>query len=132
MFGQLASGIVQFLLKNRLLFLLLFGGVVALLILGLNRLKIEEDLYSVFPDGKEYKEFSEILQKNKLNKQIVFSLNVREDESLDHLDELVEDLEKKFEHEIGDFIVYRDVDEQELVGYLQSSSILDFTSSNFC
>jgi 1-acyl-sn-glycerol-3-phosphate acyltransferase len=131
MFGQISSGIVQFLLKNKLFFLLMFGVLVAFLILGVKRLKIEEDLYSVFPDGKEYKEFSEILQKNKLNKQIVFSLNVREDESLDHLDELVEDLEKKFEHEIGDFTVYRDVDEQELIGYLQSSAVLDFADSDY-
>jgi 1-acyl-sn-glycerol-3-phosphate acyltransferase len=133
MFGQFSSNIVRFFIRKRLLFLLLLGGIIAFLILGLNRLKIEEDLYSVFPDGKEYREFSQILQKNNLNKQIVFSVNVGEDEeqTLDQLDQIVIDLEKNFSSEIGDFIVYRSVDEKALISYLQSSSIIQFSAADY-
>ncbi len=80
MFGQFIANSVQFFIQRRLVFLLVFGGVLAFLIVGLNRLKIEEDLYAVFPDGKEYQEFSEVLQRNNLNKQVVFSVDVLEDD----------------------------------------------------
>jgi 1-acyl-sn-glycerol-3-phosphate acyltransferase len=133
MFGQFSSNIVRFFIKKRLLFLLLLGGIVAFLILGVKRLKIEEDLYSVFPDGKEYQEFSQILQKNNLNKQIVFSVNVGDDEeqTLDQLDQIVSDLEKNFSKEIGDLVVYRSVDEKALITYLQSSSILHLNAADY-
>lgn len=133
MFGQFSSNSVRFFIKKRLLFLLLLGGIVAFLISGIQRLKIEEDLYSVFPDGKEYQEFSQILQKNNLNKQIVFSLNVGQDEeeTLDQLDQIVGDLEKTFSKEIGDFVVYRTVDEKALIHYLQSSAILHLDSADY-
>lgn len=133
MFGQFSSNIVRFFIQKRLLFLLLLGGIIAFLILGIQRLKIEEDLYSVFPDGKEYQEFSQILQKNNLNKQIVFSLNVGEDEeaTLEQLDQIVGELEKKFTKEIGDFVVYRTVDEKTLISYLQSSAIVHLNDADY-
>lgn len=133
MFGQLSANIVRFFIRKKLLFFLFFGGIVAFLVFGVMRLKIEEDLYSVFPDGKEYQEFSRILQKNNLNKQVVFAVSAGEDEeqTLEQLDQIVEDLEKKFTAELGDFVVYRSVDEKELIGYLQSSAILHMNAADY-
>ena len=109
MFGQFIANSVQFFIQRRLVFLLVFGGVLAFLIVGLNRLKIEEDLYAVFPDGKEYQEFSEVLQRNNLNKQVVFSFDVLEDETqtLDQLDTVVSKLEQRFKHELSDLFTKR-------------------------
>ncbi len=133
MFGQFSANIVRFFIQKRLLFFLIFGGIVAFLIFGVTRLKIEEDLYSVFPDGKEYQEFSQILQKNNLNKQVVFAVSAGEDEdqTLEILDQIVSDLEKKFTAELGDFVVYRTVDEKALIGYLQSSAILHMDTADY-
>lgn len=133
MFGQFIANSVQFFIKRRLVFLLVFGGVLAFLIVGLNRLKIEEDLYAVFPDGKEYQEFSEVLQRNNLNKQVVFSVDVLEDETqtLDQLDTVVSKLEQRFKQELNDFDVYKTVDEQVLVSYLQSSAIARLKNEDY-
>ena len=64
MFGRISSNIVRILIKYRILSLIFLLGLIVLLIIGIRRLQIEEDLYSIFPDGKEYQEFSHILQKN--------------------------------------------------------------------
>jgi 1-acyl-sn-glycerol-3-phosphate acyltransferase len=133
MFGRISANIVNYFITKQLIFLAVFGAILTFLIFGLNRLKIEEDLYSVFPDGKEYQEFSQILQKNNLNKQIVFSIDTQEDEekTLTQLDQIVSDIEKKFRNEITDFIVYRSVNEKELIRYLQSTSILQLSPSDY-
>jgi 1-acyl-sn-glycerol-3-phosphate acyltransferase len=133
MLGQFSANIVHFFIKKRLLFLVIFLGLITFLIFGVQRLAIEEDLYSVFPDGKEYQEFNSIIQKNKLNKQVVFSFDLLEDEeqTLDQLDQVSEQLENDFEKELTDFVVYRSVNEKKLLDYLQSSSVARLTSSDY-
>lgn len=133
MFGQFIANTVQFFIKKPLVYLGVFGGVLAFLIVGLNRLKIEEDLYAVFPDGKEYQEFSNILQRNNLNKQLVFSVKVLDDETqtLDDLDTLVSKLKQRFGKELADFDVYKTVDEQTLIHYLQSAAIVRLKQEDY-
>lgn len=133
MFGQFSSSIVRLLIKKTALSLVLLSGIIALFFIGINRLQIQEDLYSVFPDGKEYQEFSRLLQKNNLNKQIIFSLdaNLKEEEIPEQLDHIVLELEKTFPKEMGDFIVYRNLDEKKLIHYLQHASITYFNNWDY-
>lgn len=125
MLGNLFASLAQYFMKNKILFCILFAFVVSVLVFGISRLKIDKDIYSIFPEGKEFQEFSKVIQENNLNKQLVFSFKAQEDEeeNFDYLDSLSAGLEKEFGKEIGNFQVYRMVDQTALVGYLQSAAI---------
>lgn len=133
MFGQLAARIVQFFIAKKWIFFLLFTSICLLLSIGFSKLIVEEDIYSVFPKGQKYKEFSEILKHNNLNKQVVFSIDANEDfdENYDILDGLKETLEGTFGKELTDIQIYRNVDEQALVSYLQSAAVVSLDSSDY-
>ena len=133
MFGQFSSYIVRLLIKNRFLSIFLLSGIIVFLVIGINRLKVQEDLYSVFPDGKTYQEFSGLLQKNNLNKQIIFSLeaNTNEEDISAQLDQISSELENNFQKEMGGFVIYRSVNEKELIHYLQKSSLLYFSNQDY-
>lgn len=120
-------------MRNKILFWILFAALVSVLIAGLGRLKIDKDIYSIFPDGKEFQEFSKVIQENNLNKQLVFSFEASEDEdeNFDRLDEISSTLEKKFSKEIGNLQVYRMVDQVALIEYLQSASIAYLSDEDY-
>lgn len=125
MLGQLFASFAGYFLRNKILFWILFAGVISVLIAGIGRLRIEKDIYSIFPEGKEFTEFSKVIQENNLNKQLVFSFDASgdEDENFDRLDAISAGLEERFEKEVGNFQVYRMVDQAALIEYLQSASI---------
>ncbi len=125
MIGQICARIVEFFLKKRLVFWGSFTLVLAFLLFGVSKLKINEDLYAIFPQGKEFKKFNDIVQKNKLNKQVVFSIKAQEDEeiTLEKLENLKADLEKQFSSELKDIEVVKTVDEGALIAFLQKSSV---------
>jgi len=133
MIGQICARIVEFFLKKRLVFWGSFTLVVAFLLFGVSRLKINEDLYAIFPQGKEFKKFNEIVQKNKLNKQVVFSIKAQEDEeiTLEELESLKADLEKQFPNELKDVEVMKTVDEGALIAFLQKSSLRNLTKEDY-
>lgn len=133
MFGQLSAGLLNFFLGKKWFALLLLAGVSAVLVLGMRRLQIAEDIYSVFPKGEEYSRFSAVLQRNNLNKQVVFSINASEDqeENFDDLDSVSVALQTEFEGDLDDFKVYRDVDQGLLLSYLQRASIAYFDSMDY-
>jgi len=125
MIGQICARIVEFFLKKRLVFWGSFILVLAFLLVGVSKLKINEDLYAIFPQGKEFKKFNDIVQKNKLNKQVVFSIKAQEDEeiTLEKLENLKAELEKQFSRELKDIEVVKTVDEGALIAFLQKSSV---------
>lgn len=125
MIGQICARIVEFFLKKRLVFWGSFTLVLAFLLVGVSKLKINEDLYAIFPQGKEFKKFNDIVQKNKLNKQVVFSIKAQEDEeiTLEKLEILKVDLEKQFSGELKDIEIVKTVDEGALIAFLQKSSV---------
>lgn len=133
MIGQICARIVEFFLKKRLVFWGSFTLVVAFLLFGVSRLRINEDLYAIFPQGKEFKKFNEIVQKNKLNKQVVFSIKAQEDEeiTLEKLEGLKADLEKQFSKELKDIEVVKSVDEGALIAFLQKSSVRNLTNEDY-
>ncbi len=133
MIGRFFESLTRFFLRSKLLFWVLFAAIVAVLIVGISRLKIEKDIYSIFPKGKEFQEFSKVIQENNLNKQLVFSFNAskNEDENFDRLDQLSFELEKQFSKEIGNFQVYRMVDQATMIEYLQSASIAYLNDTDY-
>ncbi len=133
MLGQLAANIVKFFIRKKWIFFLCFAGIVLLLVNGIRKINVEEDIYSIFPKGEEYKEFSEIIANNNLNRQIVFSLKAQEDvdRNYDILDSVSQLIEKDFKLEIKDIEVYRTIDESAFVSYLQSASIALLDSTDY-
>lgn len=133
MIGQFFASLTQYFMRNKILFWILFITIVSVLGVGISRLRIDKDIYSIFPDGKEFQEFSKVVQENNLNKQLVFSFNASEteDENFDRLDVISAELEKRFGKEIGNFQVYRMVDQSKLIEYLQSASIAYLTDDDY-
>ncbi|TSJ46475.1 methyltransferase domain-containing protein [Fluviicola chungangensis] len=133
MIGQICARIVEFFLKKRLVFWGSFTLVLGFLLYGVSKLKINEDLYAIFPQGKEFKKFNDIVQKNKLNKQVVFSIKAQEDEelTLEKLEQLKADLEKRFPKELKDIEVVKPVDEGALIAFLQKSSVRNLTDQDY-
>lgn len=133
MIGQICARIVEFFLKKRLAFWGSFVLVLAFLGVGVSRLNINEDLYAIFPQGKEFKKFNDIVQKNKLNKQVVFSIRAQEDEeiTLEKLESLKADLEKQFPDELKEIEVVKSVDEGALIAFLQKSAVRNLTSADY-
>ena len=133
MIGQICARIVEFFLKKRLIFWGSFIAVLVFLLIGVSKLRINQDLYAIFPQGKEFKKFNEIVQKNKLNKQVVFSIKAQEDEeiTLEKLEDLKADLEKQFSKELKDVEVLKTVDEGALIAFLQKSSVRNLTDEDY-
>lgn len=133
MIGQICARIVAFFLRKRLVFWTIFLLATGFLVVGLSKLKINEDLYAIFPQGKEFSKFNEIVQKNKLNKQVVFSIRAQEDEfvTLDKLEHLKAALEKRFPQELKEIEVVKSVDEGALIAFLQKSSVRNLTPGDY-
>lgn len=133
MIGRFFASLTQHFMRNKIFFWILFAAIVSVLVIGVGRLRIDKDIYSIFPDGKEFQEFSKVVQENNLNKQLVFSFKAseNEDENFDRLDVISSSLEKEFKKEIGNFQIYRMVDQSALIEYLQSASIAYLTDDDY-
>lgn len=133
MLGKSISYIVKFLSERRILFFTLLFLILGILGQGVQRINIEEDIYSIFPHNDTFRNFSEILKKNNLNQQVVFTVKVEDDEeqTLNKLEEISLELENKFPTELKDFQVTRNINELDLVQYLQQATILQFTDSDY-
>lgn len=133
MIGRLFGSLANYLSKKKLLFWVLFIVIIAFLANGVLRLKVEKDIYSIFPKGKEFQEFSKVIQENNLNKQLVFSFKASEDEdeNFDQLDRISAEIEANFNKEISNLQIYRAVDQQALIGYLQAASIYFLSDEDY-
>lgn len=131
--GKLFANIVRYFISKPLFFWVLFSGILFILINGILRLNINEDLYSVFPKSHEYKKFNTLIQENAINKQIVFSIDASENTDLleEQLDQLKTELSNKFKQRINDITIYRNVDEKNLINYLQKTSVLSLTEKDY-
>jgi uncharacterized protein len=86
--GKLFGNIVSFFNKHVLVYLLVLAGIITFSFFGFKRLKLDENIYSIFPKGEEFQEFNTILQENNLNKQILFSINAKDRDVFDVQDQL--------------------------------------------
>lgn len=133
MIGVVSTYIVRFFIQRKALFGVVMCAIVGVLLFGASNLVIEKDLYAVLPDGKEHLRFNEIIQKNNLNKQVVFSLELNDDEEgcIAKAEVLVATLQKKFRGKLSNLSLYQTVDEQQLMTHLQASSILLLTTDDY-
>ena len=100
---------------------------------GISRLKLDENIYSIFPQGEEFKKFSTVLKENNLNKQIIFSIEVGNDQAvlLERLDSLSELVIEETSSLVVDFEVIRK-DQQELIlEYFYQSMPSLFTEQDY-
>lgn len=125
MLGNVFARIVQFLIKRKLIFWSLFLLLLTFLIFGIQRLKIDKNIYSIFPKSTKFQQFSKVIQQNNLNKQLIFSFDASQDENenFNHLDTISEALKTTFSSEIGNIQAYKMVDQVSLISYLQTASI---------
>ena len=108
MFGQFSARVVSFFIRNWILFSICFIGLIGTLFSGIQRLHVEEDIYAIFPKGKEYSVFQKIIQKNKLNQQLIFSIAVQQDdlENEEALLQIETDLKNDFKGRIASIKIY--------------------------
>jgi len=133
MIGKLNARIVDYFLRNKHVFFLVFSGIVAVLIYGTCQLEINQDIYAAFPNNEKYKEFGNVIQKNKLSKQIIFSIDASDsdEDTYIKLDRIKTQIEKRFTGEISDLVYQREINERELISYFQSISPSFFTKKEY-
>lgn len=126
MIGLLSAHIVRFFIQRKGLFALFIAALTGVLLYGTSLLRIEKDLYAVLPKGKEFIRFNEIIQKNNLNKQVIFSLEINENEEacISKAEQLVEKLRIQFKDQLENIQLYQEVNEQVLLAHLQAVSVL--------
>jgi hypothetical protein len=131
--GSLSAHIVHFFIQRKGLFALLVLLLTGTLIYGTSLLRIEKDLYAVLPNGKEQARFNEIIQKNNLNKQVIFSLEIDGDEEscISLAEQLVEKLQVQFYGKLENIQLYQEVNEQVLLSHLQAASILLLSGEDY-
>lgn len=124
MSGQLFFRINQFFIRNPYVFFITLIATVSVLLLGFSKLNINEDIYSVFPQGKEFSKYNEILRENNLNKQVVFSFRVNEiptDELKEKLENTANRLQNATKGYLKDFSVFKDAPENKVFDHLYNS-----------
>lgn len=118
--GNLFGNIVSFFNKHLLVYLLVLAGIIAIAFLGFKRLKLDENIYSIFPQGEEFQEFNSILQENNLNKQILFSINAQDKDVFDvqdQLDSVAQIVVSNVNGLITDVQVVRENQEEQVLNY---------------
>ena len=119
--------------------MIIYFSIVLLLIVsiffGVSRLKFDENIYSIFPQANEFKEFNKILKQNNLNKQILFSIDVNKDspeELLIRLDSISKNILKCTDGLAIDFQYYREDNYSSILSYFyQNFEYFDFTMKIF-
>jgi 1-acyl-sn-glycerol-3-phosphate acyltransferase len=133
MIGKINARIVEYFLKQKIVFILALSSIVALLVYGTLQLRINQDIYAVFPNNEKYQEFSKVIQKNQLSKQIIFSIEASEsdEDTYTALDDIKRKLEETFRGSIGAIVFQRDVNERQLINYYQRISPIFFTKTDY-
>lgn len=132
MLGRICARIVTFFNRKKISFYLLLLLFVCIGLFGISRIKINANIFDIFPDGEGYKQFSEIMKENDFTKQVVFSINVQpaHDSTIALIDECIKEFEKRGNY-FHKFVVSRDVDQQELIQYLQHASLAELDSADY-
>lgn len=78
--GNFFAHIVAFFNRRVLVWFLAIVALSAFFYGGFRRLNIDENIYSVFPQGEAFARFNSILKENNLNKQLIFSIDATDKE----------------------------------------------------
>ena len=87
MVGGYISKVIAACQKRKALFYSLLFTVIVLLIFGLSRLKINENIFSTFPKGKSFEPLNALLESKNLSNNVLFSLKIAgvEEEDLENI-----------------------------------------------
>lgn len=124
MVGKFFSSIVRFLIRKPLVFFGVLISLVLFFVAGVRRLNVDENIYSIFPQGEEFQQFNSILKENNLNKQVLFSLSTEgrdEYEISDLLDSISGRIERESEGLLTNFQVHHEGSDQEVLDYMYSN-----------
>ncbi len=132
--GKFFAKIVSFWIQKPLAFFIFFSLLIGLLINGITKISLDEDIYSILPKSNNFKKFNTILKENNLNKQIVFSINANDndsDELLELLDSVKVSLQNNSQGLIKEITVSKDLSEQELLGNFYANFPSDLTAKDY-
>ena len=118
--GRFFENIVTFLTKHFFVFLIFLLGCVTLFYFGFRNLNLDENIYSIFPQGEEFQKFNSVLKENNLNKQIVFSIDAENKSSDDlyvELDSVSRQVETETKGLVTEFEVFRESQEETILNY---------------
>lgn len=94
----------SFWLRNKPLFFFCLVLVFGILILGILRLKISENVFSTLPKGKSFEQFSNLIQNNKILNQVVFSIHVPDKKDADEIQQIVNSFGDSLKYVSGDLL----------------------------
>ncbi|MDX2361698.1 MAG: 1-acyl-sn-glycerol-3-phosphate acyltransferase [Crocinitomicaceae bacterium] len=117
--GKYFENIVAFFNRHLLGYLIVLAGLISFFFFGFTNLNTDENIYSIFPQGEEFKKFNSILKENNLNKQIVFSIDAENKDVFDVSIEL-DSVAAALESELGDLVV-----DLKIYHYSQEEAILN-------
>lgn len=90
---------------------------------GVSRLQLDENIYSIFPKGEEFKKFNKVLKENNLNKQIIFSIDAGVDDDLleERLDSVARIVINNSDGLIKGFEIFREDQQETVLNYFYTS-----------
>lgn len=131
MSGKLTQQLSRYLFLKKGLFFSVFVAVVVFLFAGAFRLRINEDMYAIFPQGKQFQTFQDLLTKNKWNKQVFFSLPYQEESVDTDLEQFQRELEQAFPKELTAIQTNREINERTLLQVYQQRAIYQLDDQDY-
>lgn len=90
MLGEVLFRLNLLLSKHKAIFFLSLVGLLAILGVGISRLKVTESIFAALPKGQKFEEFSKLIESKNIVNQIVFSLDVNPESDSDEAADLAE------------------------------------------
>lgn len=132
--GNLFANISNYLMRHLWVYLILMVSLLGVFYMGFKNLELDENIYSIFPQGEKFQAFNKILKDNKLNRQVFFSIPVNErstDELKKELERVSAELEQNTEGLLTDFTVLRGDQEDVLIDYVYDHLALLLDSNDY-
>ncbi|MBI2258669.1 MAG: 1-acyl-sn-glycerol-3-phosphate acyltransferase [Flavobacteriia bacterium] len=126
------SKIYSFFVNKRLLFYSLLG--ILLFVFGYFgfQLKINNDIYSVFPQKKEYKKINTWLKNSKFNKQVIFSIEYKKNQDPDSLlQEVTKTIQNSTKSYLNNFQLYTGENNSFFISFWQKNNPIFWNENQY-
>lgn len=94
MVGFFFQNIVRNLTQNKWKLLLVLALLIPFIFIGISKLRLDDDMFSIFPQGNEFKKYNEILEKSAWNRQVIFSIENKFEFQEDGVDSMLQSVEQ--------------------------------------
>ena len=121
--SKLAVNIVSFFNRNVLFYLSVLIAIVLFMFYGVSRLQLDENIYSIFPQGDKFQKFNKVLKENNLNKQIFFSIDAELEETIlnKRLDSVSKVVINNSDGLISGFEIFKEDQQEDVLDYFYKS-----------